>query len=63
MNDVLPFSIALRPVCSAFSVCTSILEVASSRIRIAGSESSVLANEISCFWPWLSMEPRSRTSV
>ena len=57
------FSMALSPVCSAFSVCTSMLEVASSRIRMAGSESRVRANEMSCFCPWLSMEPRSLTSV
>ncbi len=32
-------------------VCTSMLEVASSRIRMAGSESRVRANEMSCFCP------------
>ena len=34
-----------------FSVWTSMLEVASSRIRMEGSESRVLAKEMSCFWP------------
>ena len=38
------------------------LEVASSRIRIFGLCASARANEISCFCPVESVEPRSRTS-
>ena len=63
MKDVRPLSMASSPFCSARSVFTSILDVASSRIRMDGSESSVLAKDISYRCPSLRVEPRSFTSV
>jgi hypothetical protein len=44
------------------SVSVSTLDVASSRIRIFGSCARARANEMSCFCPVESVDPRSRTS-
>ena len=44
-------------------VFASMEDVASSSTRIFGSESKVLANAISCFWPCERREPRSFTCV
>ena len=48
---VRPFSSASIPSCTSSSVWVSMLEVASSRIRIFGIETIVRAKAISCLWP------------
>ena len=63
MKLVLPFKSACRPSCKRRSVFASMEDVASSSTRIFGSDSSVLANAISCFWPYERREPRSFTCV
>ena len=48
---VLPLRSASMPFCTSISVWVSILDVASSSIRILGSEIIVLAKAISCLCP------------
>ena len=60
---VRPASRRSRPFSIVFSVRTSTLEVASSRIRMRGSASSARAKATSWRWPAESWTPRSPTSV
>ena len=60
---VLPDSSASIPFCTRISVCVSILDVASSRIRIFGIEIIVRANAISWRCPIESPAPCSFNSV
>lgn len=47
----------------AISVRVSTLEVASSKMRIFGSETMVRAMVSSCFWPWLILLASSLSTV
>ncbi len=58
-EEVLFCSMAAMPDCTRSSVCVSMLEVASSRMRMRGSESMVRANARSCRCPMESCELRS----
>ena len=60
---VRPWSRRSRPFSIVFSVRTSTLEVASSRIRMRGSASRARAKATSWRWPAESWTPRSPTSV
>ena len=63
MKEVLPSKSLFKPCCSKISVSVSMLEVASSRIRIAGFSSKALAKLISWRWPAERRLPRSFTCV
>ena len=63
MKEVRPFSSSFKPFCRMISVSVSILEVASSRIRIFGSARSARAKEISWRCPADRRLPRSFTCV
>ena len=63
MSDVRPVRMLRSPRWMSTSVRVSTDEVASSRIRIAGSPTIARANAISCRWPVESVAPRSSTCV